>query len=65
MALVLLIGGLVFRWSAFADLKAIKRYQQYLEQQSIDQQQALRRQEWLKSAKQGKTELDQKLNHKE
>lgn len=65
MSLVLLIGGLLFRWSAYADLKAIKRYQQYLKQQSIDQQQALRRQEWLKSAEQGKTELDQKFNHKD
>ncbi|MEJ6358513.1 hypothetical protein WJM93_14445 [Lactiplantibacillus plantarum] len=65
MALVLLIGGLLFRWSAFADFKAIKRYQQYLEQQSINQQQELRRETWLKAAEQGKTELEQKLNHKE
>lgn len=65
MALVLLLGGLLFRWSAYADLKAINRYQHYLKQQSIEQQQALRRQEWLKSAEQGKTELEQKLNHKE
>ncbi|MFT8744103.1 MAG: hypothetical protein ABF767_10530 [Lentilactobacillus hilgardii] len=65
MALILLLGGLLFRWSAYADLKAINRYQQYLKQQSIDQQQALRRQEWLKAAKQGQVELKQKLNHKE
>ncbi|MCW8779781.1 hypothetical protein [Latilactobacillus curvatus] len=65
MALVLLLGGLLFRWSAFADLKAINRYQQYLKQQSIDQQQELRRETWLKAAEQGKTEVDQKLNHKE
>ncbi|MFB1437516.1 hypothetical protein ACE44F_09610 [Latilactobacillus sakei subsp. sakei] len=65
MALVLLLGGLLFRWAAFADLKAINRYQQYLKQQSIDQQQELRRKTWLKAAEQGKTELDQKLNHKE
>ncbi|MGJ3708529.1 hypothetical protein ACLOCQ_14135 [Lactiplantibacillus plantarum] len=65
MALVLLLGGLLFRWSAFADLKAINRYQQYLKQQSIDQQQELRRETWLKAAEQGKTELEQKLNHKE
>ncbi|QAA30144.1 hypothetical protein [Lactiplantibacillus plantarum] len=65
MALVLLLGGLLFRWSAIADLKAIKRYQQYLKQQSIDQQQELRREVWLNAAEQGKTELEQKLNHKE
>ena len=65
MALVLLLGGLLFRWAAFADLKAINRYQQYLKQQSIDQQQELRRETWLKATEQGKTELDQKLNHKE
>lgn len=65
MALVLLLGGLLFRWSAYADLKAINRYQQYLKQQSIDQQQELRRETWLKAAEQGKTELEQKLNHKE
>ncbi|WP_436684790.1 hypothetical protein [Lactiplantibacillus plantarum] len=65
MALVLLLGGLLFRWSAFADLKAINRYQQYLKQQSIDQQQELRRGTWLKATEQGKTELEQKLNHKE
>lgn len=65
MALVLLLGGLLFRWSAIADLKAIKRYQQYLKQQSIDQQQELRREAWLNAAEQGKTELEQKLNHKE
>ncbi|EKQ17116.1 hypothetical protein [Lacticaseibacillus paracasei] len=65
MALVLLLGGLLFRWSAFADLKAINRYQQYLKQQSIDQQQELRRETWLKASEQGKTELEQKLNHKE
>ncbi|QOP51838.1 hypothetical protein HCC74_12320 (plasmid) [Lentilactobacillus parabuchneri] len=65
MALVLLLGGLLFRWAAFADLKAINRYQQYLKQQSIDQQQELRRKTWLKAAEQGKTELEQKLNHKE
>ncbi|MCG0758368.1 hypothetical protein IMAU60049_02855 [Lactiplantibacillus plantarum] len=65
MALVLLLGGLLFRWSAYADLKAIKRYQQYLRQQSIAQQQELRRETWLKAAEQGKTELEQKLNHKE
>ncbi|ANJ68730.1 hypothetical protein [Latilactobacillus curvatus] len=65
MALVLLLGGLLFRWSAFADLKAINRYQQYLKQQSIDQQQELRRETWLKATEQGKKELEQKLNHKE
>lgn len=65
MALVLLLGGLLFRWSAFADLKAINRYQQYLKQQSIDQQQKLRRETWLKAVEQGKTELEQKLNYKE
>ncbi|MEJ1319480.1 hypothetical protein QY890_00260 [Latilactobacillus sakei] len=65
MALVLLLGGLLFRQAAFADLKAINRYQQYLKQQSIDRQQELRRKTWLKAAEQGKTELDQKLNHKE
>ncbi|KAF0392731.1 MULTISPECIES: hypothetical protein [Lactobacillaceae] len=65
MAFVLLLGGLLFRWSAFADLKAIKRYQQYLKQQSVDRQQELRRETWLKAAEQGKTELEQKLNHKE
>ncbi|MBF7140510.1 hypothetical protein ITQ84_09145 [Pediococcus pentosaceus] len=65
MALVLLLGGLLFRWSAIADLKAIKRYQQYLKQKSIDQQQELRREVWLNAAEQGKTELEQKLNHKE
>ena len=65
MALVLLLGGLLFRWSAIADLKAVKRYQQYLKQQSIDQQQELRREAWLNAAEQGKTELEQKLNHKE
>lgn len=32
MALVLLLGGLLFRWSAYADFKAINRYQQYLKQ---------------------------------
>ena len=65
MALVLLLGGLLFRWSAYSDLKAIKRYQQYLKQQSIAQQQELRREAWLNAAEQGKTELEQKLNHKE
>lgn len=65
MALVLLLGGLLFRWSAFADLKAINRYQRYLKQQSIDQQQKLHRETWLKAAEQGKKELEQKLNHKE
>ena len=65
MALVLLLGGLLFRWAAFADLKAINRYQQYLKQQSIEQQQELRRETWLKAAEQGKKELEQKLNHKE
>ncbi|KZV02962.1 hypothetical protein A6B36_03085 [Lactiplantibacillus plantarum] len=65
MAFVLLLGGLLFRWSAFADLKAIKRYQQYLKQQSVDRQQELRRETWLKAVEQGKTELEQKLNHKE
>ncbi|WP_114788337.1 hypothetical protein [Lactiplantibacillus plantarum] len=65
ISLVLLLGGLLFRWSAYADLKAIKRYQQYLKQQSIDQQQELRRETWLKAAEQGKTELEQKLNRKE
>ena len=65
MALILLLGGLLFRRSAYADLKAINRYQQYLKQQSIDQQQALRQQEWLKAAEQGQVELKQKLNHKE
>lgn len=39
MALVLLLGGLLFHWSAYIDLRAIKRYQQYLKQQSIEQQQ--------------------------
>lgn len=65
MALVLLLGGLLFRWSAYADLKSINRYQHYLKQQSIEQQQELRRETWLKAAEQGKTEVDQKLNHKE
>ncbi len=65
MALVLLLGGLLFRWSAYADLKAINRYQQYLKQQSIEQQQKLRRETWLKAVEQGKTELEQKLNYKE
>lgn len=65
MAFVLLLGGLLFRWSAFADLKAIKRYQQYLKQQSVDRQQESRRETWLKAVEQGKTELEQKLNHKE
>lgn len=51
MALVLLLGGLLFRWSAYAD----NRYQHYLKQQSIEQQQELRRETWLKAAKQGKT----------
>ena len=63
MALVL--GGLLFRWSAYADFKAINRYQQYLKQQSIEQQQKLRRETWLKAVEQGKTELEQKLNYKE
>lgn len=65
MALVLLLGGLLFRWSAYADFKAINRYQQYLKQQSIEQQQKLRRETWLKAVEQGKTELEQKLNYKE
>lgn len=65
MALVLLLGGLLFRWSAYADFKAINRYQQYLKQQSIAQQQKLRRETWLKAVEQGKTELEQKLNYKE
>ena len=65
MALVLLLGGLLFRWSAYADLKAINRYQHYLKQQSIEQQQELRRETWLKAVEQGKTELEQKLNYKE
>lgn len=41
------------------------RYQQYLKQQSIEQQQKLRRETWLKAVEQGKTELEQKLNYKE
>ena len=65
MAFILIFGGLLFRWSAYADLKAINRYQHYLKQQSIEQQQELRRETWLKAAEQGKTELDQKLNQKE
>ncbi|UOD79427.1 hypothetical protein MTO92_11770 (plasmid) [Lentilactobacillus kefiri] len=65
MALILLLGGLLFRWSAYADFKAINRYQRYLKQQSIDQQQKLHRETWLKAAEQGKKELEQKLNHKE
>lgn len=65
MAFILIFGGLLFRWSAYADIRAINRYRQYLKQQIIDQRQAVRRQEWLKSAEQGKTELEQKLNHKE
>lgn len=65
MALVLLLGGLLFRWSAYAGFKAINRYQQYLKQQSIEQQQKLRRETWLKAVEQGKTELEQKLNYKE
>lgn len=65
MALVLLLGGLLFHWSAYIDLRAIKRYQQYLKQQSIEQQQKLRRETWLKGVEQGKTELEQKLNYKE
>ncbi|MDC6398860.1 hypothetical protein [Lactiplantibacillus pentosus] len=65
MAFILIFGGLLFRWSAYADIRDINRYRQYLKQQIIDQRQALRRQEWLKSAEQGKTELEQKLNHKE
>lgn len=65
MALVLLLGGLLFHWSAYIDLRAIKRYQQYLKQQSIEQQQKLRRETWLKAVEQGKTELEQKLNYKE
>ncbi|MQM61652.1 hypothetical protein FIU75_13030 [Lactobacillus buchneri] len=60
-----ILRSLLFRWSAYADLKAINRYQHYLKQQSIEQQQELRRETWLKAAEQGKTELDQKLNHKE
>ena len=62
---VLLLGGLLFHWSAYIDLKAINRYQQYLKQQSIEQQQKLRRETWLKAVEQGKTELEQKLNYKE
>lgn len=65
MALVLLLGGLLFRWSAYADFKAINRCQQYLKQQSIEQQRKLRRETWLKAVEQGKTELEQKLNYKE
>ncbi|WP_125607131.1 hypothetical protein [Lapidilactobacillus bayanensis] len=65
MAFILIFGGLLFRWSAYTDIRAINRYRQYLKQQVINQRQALRWQEWLKSAEQGKTELDQKLNHKE
>ena len=65
MALVLLLGGLLFHWSAYIDLRAIKRYQQYLKQQSIEQQQKLRHETWLKAVEQGKTELEQKLNYKE
>ena len=65
MALVLLLGGLLFRWSAYADFKAIIRYHQDLKHQSIEQQQKLRRETWLKAVEQGKTELEQKLNYKE
>ena len=65
MAFILIFGGLLFRWSAYTDIRAINRYRQYLKQQVINQRQALRWQEWLKSAEQGKEELEQKLNHKE
>lgn len=65
MAFILIFGGLLFRWSAYADIKAINRYRQYLKQQVIDQQQELRRETWLKASEQGRTELEQKLNHKE
>ena len=64
-ALVLLMCGLFFNRSVYIDLRAIKRYQQYLKQQSIEQQQKLRRETWLKAVEQGKTELEQKLNYKE
>ena len=62
LVMVLKIGS-KNEYRAYKDcLKA--RHQAY-EQVKQEDMQALRKQAWLDSANQGKTELDQKLNHKE
>ena len=50
-------------YGAYKD--CLKARQQAYEQVKQEDKQALRKQAWLDSANQGKTELDQKLNHKE
>ena len=71
--IVLLVGGsglvMILRSGAKSEHKAykdcLKERQQAYEQVKQEDMQALRKQAWLDSANQGKTELEQKLNHKE
>ena len=62
MALILLLAGALFNWSACSDIKAIERYHLYLKQKQAEQQQIQRHQEWFSEVNKGYMELENRLN---